>query len=216
MDRAVRVCLADDHPVVLAGVRALLDRTDTQMEVVAEASDGRALLESLALIPDCDVVVTDFSMPAGDKRNCDGIPLLQALQREHPSLRIVVLTMIENPALLRAMLDAGIHGLVDKMSSTGELLQAVRSVVNGRRYVSHELRERLHADAQARGQAKLSSHEVEVVRLFVHGLSVTEIAERLSRSVKTISRQKSDAMRKLGVGNHSQLYAYARDNGLAP
>lgn len=215
MHKALKICLADDHPVVLAGVRAQLERSTMDVEIVAEAGDGRALLALLAQNPGCDVVITDFSMPSDDERSCDGIPLLQALRRQWPSLRVVVLTMIENPALLQAMLDAGIHGLVGKLASIEELLQAIQSVVNGRRYVSRELRKRLHAGTLADGSAGLSPHEAEVVRLFVHGLSVTAIAARLSRSVKTISRQKSDAMRKLGVDNHSQLYAYARDHGLA-
>ncbi len=188
----------------------------SEVEIVAEARDGRALLALLAQDPGCDVVITDFSMPTSNERGCDGIPLLQALRRQWPSLRIVVLTMIENPALLQAMLDIGIHGLVDKASPIEELQRAVRSAVDGRRYVSQELRNRLQADAQVEGTGRLSPHEAEVVRLFVHGLTVTAIAERLSRSVKTISRQKNDAMRKLGVDNHSQLYAYAREHGLAP
>lgn len=216
MLKALRVCLADDHPVVLAGVRAQLERSAIEVEIVGEARDGRTLLALLAQGPGCDVVITDFSMPANNQRGCDGIPLLQALRRQWPSLRIIVLTMIENPALLQAMLDAGIHGLVDKLSPIEELQRAVQSVVGGRRYISQELRNRLQADAQVEGTAKLSPHEAEVVRLFVHGLTVTAIAERLSRSVKTISRQKNDAMRKLGVDNHSQLYAYAREHGLAP
>lgn len=216
MLKALRICLADDHPVVLAGVRAQLERFMSEVEIVAEARDGRALLALLAQDPGCDVVITDFSMPTSNERGCDGIPLLQALRRQWPSLRIVVLTMIENPALLQAMLDTGIHGLVDKASPIEELQRAVRSAVDGRRYVSRELRNRLQADAQVEGTARLSPHEAEVVRLFVHGLTVTAIAERLSRSVKTISRQKNDAMRKLGVDNHSQLYAYAREHGLAP
>lgn len=214
MDSAVRIIIADDHSVVLAGVRALLERESPQMRIVAEAASGQMLLDILGGAPECDVVVTDFSMPAQEGRNCDGIPLLQALRRRHPDLRVVVLTMIENPALLQAMLDTGIHGLVDKVSSMPELLQAVRDAAAGRRYVCREVRMLLKAVSDGAMLLKLSAHEAEVVRLFVQGLTVTEIAERLSRSVKTISRQKSDAMRKLGVENHSQLYAYARDHGL--
>lgn len=210
----VRVIIADDHAIVLAGVRAMLQREFPEIHIIGEAHNGPMLLDLLARENNCDVVVTDFSMPAPEGRDYDGIPLLQMLHRRHPGLRVVVLTMIENPALLQAMLETGIHGLVDKVSSTPELLQAVRSAAAGKHYLSQEVRALLAAGEGNNLLRKLSPHEAEVVRLFVQGLTVTEIAGRLSRSVKTISRQKSDAMRKLGLDNHSQLYAYAREHGM--
>lgn len=216
MDAAVRIVIADDHSVVLAGVRAMLEAERPRMQVVGEAASGGMLLELLARSPDCDVLVTDFSMPSPQQRDCDGIALLQTLRRRYPQLRIVVLTMIENAALMQAMLDTGIHGLVDKVSSLRELRQAVRSAAAGRRHISREVRGLLRQELAGESRSRLSVHEAEVVRLFARGSTVSEIAERLSRSVKTISRQKNDAMRKLGIDNHSQLYAYAREHGLNP
>lgn len=105
------------------------------------------------------------------------------------------------------------RGLVDKTSARAELLSAIHKVAVGRIHFCRAMRQAL--DQAGDGpQARISPHEAEVVRLFVGGLTVSEIAMRLSRSVKTISRQKNDAMHKLGLDNNSQLYAYARDHGL--
>jgi two-component system capsular synthesis response regulator RcsB len=215
-EQAIKVLIADDHPVVLSGVRGLLERTVPGIVILDQATHGRMLLECLERHPDCAIVVMDFSMPHADSRDCDGIHLIQTVRRRYPHLRIVVLTMIDNPALLHAVLDAGVKGLVGKAGSLDEVGQAVVAVAAGREYLSTEVRGTLEAAGPRReGEVpRLSPHEAEVVRLFAQGMTVTEIATHLSRSVKTISRQKSDAMRKLGLANNSQLYAYARDHGL--
>ncbi|MBS7456708.1 response regulator transcription factor [Coralloluteibacterium stylophorae] len=211
----LRLVLADDHPVVLMGLRATLERESSAWRVVGEAERGEQLMELLSTC-DCDVLVTDFAMPyAGPRGERTGLDLLRDIRARHPGLPVVVQTMIENPALLRAMLDTGILGLLDKGSALGELANAVHAVRSRRRYLSCRLRERLEETSRLPG-ARLSPKEQEVVRLFAQGLSVTEIAERLHRSVKTISRQKIDAMGKLGVSSPAQLYDCAREIGLIP
>lgn len=209
----LRIFVADDHAVVLAGVRAILQRADPPMTLMATADSGEKLLELLGREP-CDLLVTDFAMPQHDGRGSDGLRMLQMIRRSHPQLRIVVLTMMDNPSILRAVLELGVQGLVGKASAIEDLPAAIAAVAAGRRYISSALQAGLEADADKPATAGLSAREVEVIRLFAEGFSVSEIALRLHRSVKTISRQKSDAMRKLGIGNHSQLYAYARDHGL--
>lgn len=212
---ALRIYVADDHSVVVAGVRAILQRAHPPMKVVATADSGDALLDLLGS-GHCDVLVTDFAMPQRHGRGQDGLRMLQSLRRDYPQLRIVVLTLIDNPSILRAMLELGVHGLVGKISAMEDLAQAIAAVHAGRGYVSVDLQAKLDTDTDAPALSGLSAREAEVVRLFADGMSVSEIAQRLHRSVKTISHQKTDAMRKLGIENHSQLYAYARDHGLKP
>ena len=212
-----RIVIADDHPVVMLGIRALL-KEHSSLKVAAEASNGRELLVLLAEQP-CDLLITDFSMPYEDGSG-DGLPLLRRVRRDHPTLPIIVLTMLHNPALTRGMLAAGINGLVAKGAMTKELQLAVGAVMNGRTYICEAMREHVidwSPPAEPDGiadPAVLSQREVEVVRLYAQGLSVTHIAEQLHRSVKTVSQQKNDAMRKLGITSNTQLFEYARTYGL--
>lgn len=218
----VRIVIADDHPVVLLGIKALLHGYGDSMRVVGEAGSGRELL---ALLPacDCDLLITDYSMPdaAGSE---DGLAWLKRLRREYPELPVIVLTMIHNPALMRGMLGAGVNGVVGKAAMTRELLLAIQAVTAGRTYVGKHVRATVaDADAPESGAesavtsadpSTLSQREAEIVRLYASGLSVTQIAERVHRSVKTVSQQKNNAMRKLGLVSNSQLYEYARIWGL--
>ncbi|GLQ97831.1 response regulator transcription factor [Dyella mobilis] len=211
-----RIVIADDHPVVMLGVRALLKGLGN-VEVVAEANSGGELLSVLGSEP-CDLLITDFSMPYEDGSG-DGLSLLKRLRRDHPKLPIIVLTMVHNPALTRGMLAAGVNGLVGKVAMMKELLLAIGAVLNGRTYICEAMREHV-ADWSAAppesgtDPAVLSQREAEVVRLYAQGLTVTQIAEHLHRSVKTVSQQKNDAMRKLGVTSNTQLFEYARAYGL--
>jgi two-component system capsular synthesis response regulator RcsB len=215
MDKPLRIFIADDHPFTLAGVRAEIERAGEPFEVAGEASNGAALLTLLDTSCAGDLLVTDFSMQGPQLRDCDGLPLLLTLRRQFPALPIIVLTDVGHPAMLRAMVDAGVRGLVDKVSARHELLTAIQKVAAGRIHFCRSMRAVLDQAGGLDGaQIRISPHEAEVVRLFVGGLTVSEIAVRLSRSVKTISRQKNDAMHKLGIDNNSQLYAYARDHGL--
>jgi two-component system, NarL family, captular synthesis response regulator RcsB len=218
-----RIVIADDHPVVTLGIRALVKPLG-DVEVVGEAGSGGELLGVLASEP-CDLLITDFSMPYEDGSG-DGLPLLRRLRRDYPKLPIIVLTMLHNPALTRGMLAVGVNGLVSKVAMMKELLLAIGAVMNGRTYICETMREHVVDWTPARGAgegaqaanggdpAVLSQREAEVVRLFAQGLSVTQIAEHLHRSVKTVSQQKNDAMRKLGVTSNTQLFEYARAYGL--
>jgi two-component system capsular synthesis response regulator RcsB len=224
--KSIRVVMADDHPVVLMGMRLILREYRKNLRVVGEAGSGKALLELLARQP-CDLLVTDFSMPGDDDAE-DGLLLIRRLRRSHPDLPIIVMTMIRNPALVRGMFAAGANGVVGKTDMAKELLLALQAVMGGRTYASSGLHEWLDrtmvpedpgetASAPVSGEADLaalSPREAEVVRMYAGGLTVTQIAERLRRSVKTVSQQKNDAMRKLGLSSNSQLYEFARNSGL--
>ncbi|KJV36118.1 hypothetical protein VI08_06500 [Luteibacter yeojuensis] len=194
------------------GLRAALETTD--IKVVGEAANGDQLLELLATRP-CDAVVTDFSMPDGS--NGDGLLLLDAIRRKYPRLPIIVLTMVSNVAVLQTMRFRGANCLCDKRSPLREVVTALRNAAAGRGFISETIRREIEKTSvvDTFGDARLSSREIEVVRLYVGGMSITQIADRLSRSVKTVSRQKRDAMRKLGIDHDSRLSEYAREQGMS-
>jgi len=207
----LRVILADDHPVVRGGVRALLEHAGG-IRIAAEAATAGELFAALAR-GDGDLVLTDFSMPGGDA--ADGLSMLGRLHAHWPELPVVVLTMAGNTAVLRAILDTGVLGLLNKSDALNELALAIRAASNGRRYVGTGIRAVLEAPGLPGDiEAVLSRRETEVLRLFASGLTVSQIARRLNRSVKTISRQKTDAMAKLGLRSDLEIYAYARQHGL--
>jgi two-component system capsular synthesis response regulator RcsB len=214
--RPTRVVVADDHPVVLLGVRHALAAFD-DIDLLGQARQSTELVEMLRRAS-TDVVVTDLSMPGG--RYGDGLALVGYLRRHFPKLPIVVLTMLGNSALLRRLFDAGATTIVGKSDDFAHIGLAVRQAVRGVRHISPSLRTALERARSACGRTAdspaLSSREIEVVRLFAAGLSVTEIGMRLNRSVKTISSHKTSALRKLGARGDAELIEYARVNGLGP
>lgn len=207
----MRVVIADDHPVVLMGIRIALHGQGPRFEIVGEAANGEALVALLSSVQ-CDLLITDFAMSDASVGD-DGLMLLETLRGSYPELPIIVLSMLNNPALVQGMLAVGVRGVMDKMSLTNELMLAISSVTAGRVYLSEQTRKRL-VEYSANGAKTLSAREAEVVRMFAIGLTVTEIARRTNRTVRTISQQKRDAMRKLGLDGDKQLYEYARATGL--
>lgn len=212
--RPTRVVVADDHPIILLGVRHALDAFD-DIVLLGQARQSTELVEMLRRAP-ADVVVTDLSMPGG--RYGDGLALIGYLRRHFPDLRIVVLTMLGNGALLRRLFDAGAVTVVGKCDDLSHIGLAVRQAMRGLRHVSPSLRmalERASAGGGVAALPALSPREIEVVRLFASGLSVSEIGHQLNRSIKTISSHKMTALRKLGLTGDAQLIEYARVNGLS-
>jgi two-component system, NarL family, captular synthesis response regulator RcsB len=212
----LRIVLADDHPFVLLGIRATFSMGEN-LEVVGEAASAAELLRLLVSMP-CDVLVTDFAMPEQGLQAEDGLRLIKRLRRDWPAISIVVLTSMSNVAILRSILAAGAMSLLNKVESMDELAVAVKFAGVGRRYLSSSIVAALAvagAETDALGEGpRLSPREIEVVRMFASGLSITEIARFMKRDVRTISRQMRDAMGKLGVQNDPGLFAFARAHGL--
>jgi len=207
------IVLADDHPIVSSGVRALLEQ-NPGFRVVAEATSPDELLRVLDSTP-CQLVVTDFNMPG--EQAADGLSLLQLLGRRWPDLNIVVLTQLANPGVLNNIARLGnVRGVVSKSDAMKELPTAVTAATAGRSYLSASVRKQveLTQGESADSTTTLSKREAEVMRLFALGHTVSEIARQLNRSVKTVSSQKVEAMRKLGVKSDLEFYAYAREHGL--
>ena len=186
----------------------------SEISIIAEADSTDGLLNTLR-DQSADLLITDFSMPGGEE--ADGLGLLQRLRRDHPALPIVVLTMISNVGVHASILKSGVRGLVDKSSDITEVVLAIDAVSRGREYVSTSFRKGLFEmpDNVRYGElARLSPRETEVLRLFASGLTVSSISERLSRSVKTVSTQKTVAMMKLGLKTDHDIFFYAREHGM--
>ncbi|WP_309491352.1 response regulator [Trinickia mobilis] len=209
----IRVILADDHPFVLLGIKAALER-DADIRVVGTASTPSELLVTLHATP-CHVLVTDLAMPDPDGTHEDGLQLVRRIRREWPQLGVVVLTSLTNGTILRAIVRDQAISVVNKMESLEDVAVAVRLAAQGDAHVGDTIAGALsNPGADAFKSARLSPRETEVVRLFAGGHSIAEIACKLDRDVRTVSRQKRDAMTKLGIHNDPGLFAFAHAHGL--
>lgn len=205
----IRVIVADDHPVIRMGIELELDRVPG-MRVVGSARDSTELVALLA--EPCDVLVTDYAMPGGE--HGDGLALLAYIAAQFPALPIVVVTAIDKPALVRTLLSRGIVDIVSKADAMTHIVPAVQAAFVRRRYHSPTIAAIVASLAGADPLAKLSPREAEVMALFVAGLSISDIADRLQRSKQTVSTQKVNAMAKLGVDNEAELFAYVAETGM--
>jgi two-component system, NarL family, captular synthesis response regulator RcsB len=213
-EKPMRIILADDHPVVLAGIEMALAAAG--FSVVAKAHNADELIEHLERTP-CDLIISDYSMPGGNFP--DGLALMGYLKRHYRACPLIVITMLRNPSMLQALLNTGANGLFDKRSPLQHLKQAILTITQGRRYVCPAFVDILKGQSLPISGAdgasvSLSERELEVVRLFVQGLSGRQIAAQLNRSEKTISRQKRTAMDKLGLDHDGGLVEFARVSGL--
>jgi DNA-binding NarL/FixJ family response regulator len=210
----VRVFLADDHPVVLAGMKAMVV-ADPGLELVGEARDGRtALRQAIALKP--DVAVLDLSMPG-----LNGVEVSRQLLEACPSTRVLVLTVHEDGAYLRQLLETGVGGYVLKRSATEELIRGIHAVAAGGLYLDPAIAgravgqsaQRVHVGADATATTDLSAREVDVLRLTAVGHSNKTIAARLLIGVKTVDTYKARAMSKLGFQSRVEVVHYAMSKG---
>lgn len=203
----IRVVIADDHPLIAMGIQELLE-PDMTVVIEAQVHTPTALVAQLEQSRP-DVVITDYNMP-DDERYGDGFQFICHLLRRFPEVKFLVLTMISNPSIIDALYKAGVCGVILKKHPITEVLRALRATCSGLTYYPLDFSSRA-ADggnaAQHRIQT-LSPKEFEVLRLFAQGKSVSEVAEHLHRSIKTVSAQKSTAMRKLNVDNNQDLISF--------
>jgi two-component system capsular synthesis response regulator RcsB len=202
------VVIADDHPIVLLGVRELVER-DQRFRVVGEAVGSDELIKLLETKP-VDLLITDFNMPA-DSTYGDGLKLVEYLLRHFPKVRVLVLTMISNPLILTRLQELGVLAVIQKNQLHDEIETALKAIAKGNpvRWQTPAPKSVVNdgADLDERF-SRLSPKEHEILRLFVQGQGVNDIARHLNRSAKTISTQKISAMRKLEVCSDQDLLAY--------
>jgi DNA-binding NarL/FixJ family response regulator len=207
----IRVVLADDHTIVREGLQQLL-RASGDFEIVGEASDAIETINQVRS-REFDVLLLDISMPGRS-----GLELIRQIRGERPRLRILVLSMHHEHQYAVRAIRAGASGYLTKDSASRELANALRKVASGGAYITPEVAEQLALDAMPHTDAAphttLSDREFQVMRMIVDGRSVTDIAQELNLSVKTVSSHKARMMQKLGLGNPSELFRYALDHGL--
>jgi two-component system response regulator NreC len=208
---SIRVILVDDHAILRAGLRRVLD-AEPDIEVVGEAdSADRAVFEALSSKP--DVVVMDVVMPG--KSGIEGMP---AVLQAAPEAKVLVLSMQDDPRYVREAFEVGAAGYVLKEAADTEVVGAVRAVAAGERYVHPALGARLvAAEAEERKRAEadpLSEREREVLRLLALGHTNQEIAKMLYISVRTAETHRAHIMQKLRLSSRAELVRYALENGL--
>ena len=208
---SIRVLVVDDHAVVRAGLRRVLD-AEPDIETVSEAASAeRAIFEAIEHKP--DVVLMDVVMPG--KSGIEGLPaLLQAV----PETKVLILSMQDDPRYVREAFDAGASGYVLKEAADTEVISAVRAVAADERYVHPALGARLvAAEAEERKRAEadpLSEREREVLRLLALGHTNQEIAKMLYISVRTAETHRAHIMQKLRLTSRAELVRYALSDGL--
>ena len=209
--RMIRVLVADDHAILREGLRQILGE-DRGFRVTGEASCGRDVLERIQQ-EEFDVLLLDISMPG-----CSGLETLEQVRRVRPSLPVLILSMHPEDHYAVRALRAGAAGYLTKRAGSDQLVAAIEKVVSGGRYVSQKvaevLAESIGRDTDKAPHEALSNREYEVFCRLASGQSVTQIAESLILSVKTISTNRSRILKKMAMSNNGELMRYAIDRQL--
>jgi two-component system, NarL family, response regulator NreC len=203
----IRIVLADDHTIVLSGLRMLLDG-ENDFEVVAEAGDAESARRCVRGHHP-SVLVLDLNMPGGS--SLEAIPLLR---EESPDTQIVVLTMEQEPAFARVALAAGALGYVLKEAAEDELVEAVRRAAVGESYLNPRLGARIASEPPVGPPDELSHREVDVLRLIALGHTNAGIARQMYLSVRTVETHRSHVQQKLRLSTRAELVGYALERGL--
>lgn len=201
MPRA-RIFIADDHPVLLAGLKKLLG---DDYDLVGTAADGRALVTAANKIAP-DLVIVDISMPG-----MNGIDATRRLRTSLPSVKFVILSVHADSAYVDEAFRAGARGYVLKQSAASELFTAIRAVLSGRTYVTPMIARRAQRSMRTK---RLTLRQMEVVRLVAEGLQNKEIAQELKISLKTVEYHKSRIRETLNLHTSAALTRYAIDRGI--
>ena len=199
----MKVLIVDDHPIVRAGLRRLL-AAELRLDAVEAATARDAMQAFREARP--EFVVLDLNLP-----DVSGIELLGRLRTEDPKVRVLVISMYDNPLYVARVLEAGARGYVSKNAPAEEILQAARQIAAGREYVDHETAQQL-AFANHRtplGQSRLRARDIEILRLLAEGGSLSEIAQALGISYKTVANHCTHLRAKLAMPRMADLIRFA-------
>jgi two-component system, NarL family, invasion response regulator UvrY len=206
-----KILIADDHAVVRAGIRQYLE-AEPSIREIGEAASGHDTLEQLRA-REWDLVLLDIFMP-----DQSGLDILRHIQTDYPKVRVLILSGLPEKQYAVSVLRAGASGYLPKESAPEDLIKAVQTVLAGRRYVSPEVAELLVAgmdkDPGSQQHERLSAREFQVLSKLASGRAVSEIAEELQLSVKTVSTYRSRVLEKMGLKTNADLTSYALRHGL--
>jgi DNA-binding NarL/FixJ family response regulator len=212
----ITILLADDHPIVRRGSRALLE-AEPEFRIIDEVDDGLAAVERAETLRP-DVLLLDLMMPG-----LNGLDVTRQVGQRSPGTRVIILSMYANEAYVLEALRNGAAAYVLKKSSPDELVQAVHEVVAGRSFLSRSLSQRAIEAYKRKAQEippdpydRLTNREREVLHLAAEGHTSAEIATRLSISPRTVEMHRSNLMRKLGLGTQADLIRFALQRGILP
>jgi two-component system response regulator NreC len=207
-----RILLADDHSIVRAGLRMLIN-TDPDLDLIGEATDGYQVLQLAAdLLP--DIVIMDVSMPG-----LGGIEAMQKLKEILPQTRVLILTLHEDESLLRKAISCGAYGFIIKRAAESELLHAIHVVAQGDIYIHPSMTRALIRELTPLPQKQsldhpLTTREIEILKFIVRGFTNNQIAERLSISTRTVEGHRASLMDKLDLHSRVELVEWAEQHGL--
>lgn len=207
----LRVAIVDDHSIVRAGFREMLDN-ELGIHIEFEAESGEAALLQLRYTP-CDVLLLDLSLPGQS-----GIDVLRAVRQRYEAVKVLVLSGFPEERYALPMIRNGANGYLSKDCDREELIRAIRNVAQGRRYISPKTAELLASDLAGESSAppheSLSERELQVFLRLAQGESVSGIAEVLNISIKTVSTYRTRLLEKLQVSSNAELASYAIQHGL--
>jgi len=208
MKTKTTVLLCDDHTLFREGIKAILKDTPS-IQIIEEAENGREAVQKVGSLHP-DIVLMDIAMP-----DLGGFEAAARILRDHPHIKIVILTMYEEEEVITRCLKTGVAGYVLKDAPRADLIHAIETVKKGGQYLSPRalkkvVREHVkHASGPVDAYERLSDREREVLKLLADGLSLKEIAARLVLSVKTVDAHKTNMMRKLDLHDRSEVIKYA-------
>jgi DNA-binding NarL/FixJ family response regulator len=206
----IRLILADDHTLFRIGLKQMLESFDG-ISVVAEAANAGQVLDALRTV-EADLLISDLTMPG-----TNGTQLIEQLRQRHPSLPILILSMHDEPATVRRALQAGATGYITKESSPDTLHAAVRHVAAGERFIPPALAEALAFESvrpSSVAHETLSQRERQIYKAIAQGVPLSQIAEQLHLSPKTVTTHKTHLMEKLDIANNADLIRYAIEHKL--
>lgn len=208
----IKIILADDHHILLDGLRLLLQK-QRDMEVTGCFSNGRRLLEALPALGAVHLALIDLSMP-----EMDGLQLSLEIKKSNPDIKLIILSMHDDAGHIMKMVDQGVHGYLLKNTGDQELLHAIRKVAAGRMYFSADVAATIESVILQREQAKatpalprLSARELEILKLIAHELSNAEIANTLFISERTVETHRKNMLRKMNHKSMVGLLRYAME-----
>ncbi|MEM6522451.1 MAG: response regulator transcription factor [Bacteroidota bacterium] len=200
----INVLLADDHNIVIEGLKAVLEGHD-QINVVAEAFNGQEVISKAEKEGNIQVVVLDINMPV-----MDGISCARKLKKDFPNIKIIILTMYAQRSFVEEILKIGIDGCLLKNNTGKELKDAIIRVMEGKSY--YDLIQGFSGSENEVAQYKLAEREIEIIRLLAQGMTSQEIAERLFISHHTVKTHRKNILRKTELHNTGQLIQFALNN----
>ena len=206
MSEKITVLLAEDHALVRAGFKSILD-AEADIEVIAEAEDGLECLE-LIRAKSPNVVLLDLSMP-----KLSGVNAITHIQKRYSDTRVIVLTAAETVNVWKEVLEMGINGIAMKSVSPKELVKGIHTVLAGETFIHSEIQPILEAGSGLTNK-RLSVREKQVVKLVAEGYKTKEIAETLEISDRTVSKHRENLMTKMGITSTAELTNYANESGL--